>query len=315
MKKIKDNKPYIEIPLPDTRHEWLANRSVGIGGSDCASALNMSPYKSQFTLWCEKTKRIIDDEDNEAMRIGRDLEDYVAQRFCEVTGKKVRKSKYSYQSKEHPFMLANVDRLVVGEDAGLECKTASALTKTKYDKGDIPIQYYLQCMHYMAVTGKKKWYIAVLVMGKGFYHFEVNRDEEEIEILINGEKTFWNFVEENRMPPIDGSESTTDALKKIYPEAKDNSTTELLEKEDMISRHIELKTLEKRIKKEINEIENTLKKELGVCTKGYNDKHEVHWKNRKSMRVDLEMLKEKYPQLYNECLKETVSRTFLIKEI
>lgn len=311
---MNNNKPYIEIPLPDTHEEWLEHRKKFIGGSDCASALGLSPYKSPIYLWCEKTKRITEEVDNESMRIGRDLEDYVAQRFCEATGKKVRKSKYSFQSKEHPFMHANVDRLIVGEDAGLECKTASALTKTKYDKGDIPIQYYLQCMHYMAVTGKKKWYIAVLVMGKGFYHFEVNRDESEIELLIDGEEVFWSYVTQDKMPPVDDTDSTKDALLKMYPQAESNFKKDLFDKDDMLDRYNELKSLEKKIKKEITEIENNLKKDLGECDTGSTVKYRVNWKNTSSMRVDQEELKKKYPNIYNECLKESKTRRFTVKE-
>ena len=169
-------KPYNKIKLPETREEWLENRMKGIGGSDAGAILGFNPYKSPYYLWCEKTGRIGSQPDSEAMRQGRDLEDYVARRWMEATGKKVHKSGFSYQSKEHPYMLANVDRLVVGENAGLECKTASALTRTKYDKGDIPASYYAQCMHYMAVTGMDRWYIAIVVLGKGFYTFEVERN-------------------------------------------------------------------------------------------------------------------------------------------
>jgi predicted phage-related endonuclease len=202
----------------------------------------------------------------------------------------------------------------VGEDAGLECKTASALTKTKYDKGDIPIQYYLQCVHYMAVTGKKKWYIAVLVMGKGFYHFEVNRDENEIELLIDGEEVFWNYVKEDKMPPVDDTESTKEALLKMYPQAESNFKKDLFDKDDMLDRYNELKSLEKKIKKEITEIENNLKKDLGECDTGSTDKYRVNWKNTSSMRVNQEELKKKYPNIYNECLKESKTRRFTVKE-
>lgn len=54
----------------------------------------------------------------EAMRQGRDMEDYVARRFSEKTGLKVRRSHQLYRSKEHPFQIADVDRMIVGEDAG-----------------------------------------------------------------------------------------------------------------------------------------------------------------------------------------------------
>ena len=310
----KTTKSFIEIPIPNDHEVWKKDRLKGIGGSDCAAALGLSPWKSPFYLWCEKTQRITNDEDNEKMRIGRDLEEYVAQRFCEETGKKVRKSKYSYQSKEHPFMLANVDRLVIGEDAGLECKTTSALTRTKYDKGDIPIQYYLQCMHYMAVTGKKKWYIAVLVMGTGFYWFEVERNEEEIAYIIEKEREFWNYVEKDKNPPIDGTESTSDALKELYPEAQESFTIELEIADTLFERYDELKVLINKLEKEKKCIENEIKKQMGDSTFGYTNKKKVSWKNSKSNRVDTDFLKKEYPNIYNECLKETNSRRFAIKD-
>ena len=188
----------IKHKLPSTHDEWLNDRLKGIGGSDAGAVLGLNPYKSSYTLWAEKTGRISSYvPDNEAMRQGRDLEDYVAKRFEEETGKKVRRSGFSYQSQKYPFMLANVDRLVVGEDAGLECKTTSVLTKTKYDKGDIPASYYAQCMHYMAVTGASKWYIAVLILNKGFYWYSIERNEEEIQNLIAAESDFWEMVVNN----------------------------------------------------------------------------------------------------------------------
>lgn len=307
--------PYIRHAIQENRDEWLEHRMNFIGGSDAAAALGMSPWKSQFTLWCEKTRREVNDEDNESMRIGRDLEEYVADRFCEATGKKVRKSKYSYQSKEYPFMHANVDRLVIGEDAGLECKTTSALTRTKYDKGDIPIQYYLQCMHYMAVTGKKKWYIAVLVMGVGFYWFEVERNEEEIKILCEKEQEFWGYVLEDRNPPIDGSDSTTESLKHLYPQAQESFSCELFEVDNMIERYEEVKKLIKKLDKEKKEIENLLKKELGECSIGYTEKNKVQWKNSVTTRIDLDELKREYPDVYYDCLRESSSRRFSIRKV
>ena len=64
------------------------------------------------------------------MRQGRDLEDYVAQRFSEETGFKVRRANAIYQSEEHPLLLADFDRLIVGQKAGLECKTVSPFLRT-----------------------------------------------------------------------------------------------------------------------------------------------------------------------------------------
>lgn len=309
-------KPYVLEKLPTEREDWLKQRRLGIGGSDAAAALGMSPYKSKFTLYCEKTGMISDDvEDNEAMRLGRDLEEYVAKRFCEAAGKKIRRSGYCYVSKENPFMRANVDRLIVGEEAGLECKTTSALTRTKYDKGDIPIQYYLQCLHYMAVTGYKRWYIAILVMGKGFYWYTVERDEAEIKVLIDNERAFWELLKSDLPPLPDGSESSTESLKELYPSVRNDFSLEIDDMEEKIERHQEIDGLIEKLKVEKKEIENQLKYRLQDSPKGWTEKYIISWKPVESQRVDSKKLKEKYPSIYAEVLKTSSYRKFGVKEL
>lgn len=76
-------------------------------------------------VYQDKVSEEIEEIDNEAMRQGREFEDYVARRFTEATGKKVRRANAMFYHEKYPFMLADVDRMVVGENAGLECKTAS----------------------------------------------------------------------------------------------------------------------------------------------------------------------------------------------
>ena len=105
----------------------------------------MNPYVSSIEVYLNKIGETPETADNEAMRQGRDMEDYVARRFSEKTGLKVWRSHQLYRSKEHPFMFADVDRMVVGEDAGLECKTVSAYGADKWKDGQIPVHYLLQC--------------------------------------------------------------------------------------------------------------------------------------------------------------------------
>ena len=108
-----------------SREEWLRLRKSGIGGSDAGSVCGQNPYASPMSVFRDKVSEGVEAEDNESMRQGRDLESYVARRFMEATGLKVRRSNQMYRSQEHPFMIADVDRIVVGENAGLECKTPS----------------------------------------------------------------------------------------------------------------------------------------------------------------------------------------------
>ena len=105
------------------KEDWLRYRKCGIAGTDAGAILGLNPYRSAFQVYHDKISDTIENIDNEAMRQGRDLEDYVAQRFTEATGLKVRRANAIYQSDEHPLLLADFDRLIVGQKAGLECKT------------------------------------------------------------------------------------------------------------------------------------------------------------------------------------------------
>lgn len=303
--------------LEDSRDEWLKQRNKGLGGSDAGSVLGLSPYKSAYTLWAEKTG-LIDSHipDNEAMRVGRDLEQYVAERFTEATGLKVQRSGYSFQSKEHPWMLGNVDRLIVGENAGLECKTANALTKTDYSGGDIPAAYYAQCYHYMAVTGADAWYIAILVMGKGFYWHKIERDEAEIEALISAEKDFWQLVQDRKPPALDGSDSTKESLMwRDEPLEPEDVFRDMEDLADLLEKRAKLDTEEKALKELKAICDNQIRDAMGAYTKGKYENYSVTYKPRVTVTVNKRKLEQEFPEAWEECTSESPSRPLLIKKL
>ena len=148
--------------------EWKALRSKYIGGSDAAAVVGLNPFSSAYSLWAEKTGRIPGFDGNLATEVGTYLEEFVAQKFAQETGKKVRKCNLSFLNDDYPFAIANIDREIVGEDAGLEIKTTDSLNLKKFKGGEYPDNYYVQMVHYMAVTGKKKAALpAGLVGGAG----------------------------------------------------------------------------------------------------------------------------------------------------
>ena len=110
------------------REEWLNIRALGIGSSDAAASVGLSPYKSQLSLWLEKTKRkaAVDLSDKESVIWGTVLEPVLAKVYAARTGRRVRRVNAVLQHPDYPFMLANLDREVVGKaDCGiLEIKTA-----------------------------------------------------------------------------------------------------------------------------------------------------------------------------------------------
>ena len=111
----------------NSNEEWLAERRKSIGGSDAGTICGYNKYSTPYALWAEKTGLVEPDDlsDKEAVRLGNDLEDYVAKRFQEATGKKVRRCNFTFRNDDFPFAHANIDREVLGEEAGLEIKTTS----------------------------------------------------------------------------------------------------------------------------------------------------------------------------------------------
>lgn len=301
--------------IKDLSHDqWLELRRSGIGGSDAATIVGLNPYSSRLTLYADKKGILPEKEDTERMRLGRDLEDYVAQRFSEETGKKIRRSGYMWRHPTYEFILANIDREIVGEDSFLECKTTMNYERHDYDSGQIPMNYYCQCMHYMAVTGCEKAYLAVLVFGKGFYWFEIKRDENEINALIDNEVEFWqSYVLQDRPPLADGSESSMDTLSKLHPRC-DGSVTQMVGMDDSMRNYLELGEAIKRLKAQQDEVKAQLCQSLGDKSVGQGLDYSFSWKSQFSNRVDTKKLKELYPEAYEDCLQQTDSRVFRVKK-
>ena len=209
--------------------EWLKYRKQGIGGSDAGAICGLNPYRSPMAVYIDKTEKTIEENDNEAMRQGRDLEQYVAERFVEETGLKVRRANAIFFNDEHSYMLANVDRLIVGENAGLECKTASVYSADKWENGHIPESYEIQCHHYMAVTGADAWYIACVILGRDFVWQKIERDDETIRMLMQIESDFWNNnVLANKMPAPDGSKAAEELISKYYKDSDSDKAISLI---------------------------------------------------------------------------------------
>lgn len=297
-----------------THADWLALRKTGIGGSDAGAICGLNPYSSAIHVYQDKTSEEITDFDSESMRQGRDLEEYVARRFMEETGLKVRRSNMMYRSKENPFMLADVDRLVVGEDAGLECKTASAYNADKWKDGAIPDHYLIQCYHYMAVTGKKAWYIAVVILGREFKYQKITWDDNIITNLISIEKQFWhNHVETRIMPEPDGSEICDEILNKYFRVARKESAVELRGFDEKLKRREEVLKLKEKLEKEQLQIEQEIKLFMQDTELAYSDGYKVSWSNVDTARIDTKRMREEEPELYQKFLKVTSSRRFTIK--
>lgn len=297
-----------------SRGEWLKLRKTGLGGSDAGAVCGLNPYASAMTVFHDKTTGDLALEDNEAMRQGRDLEEYVAKRFCEATGLKVRRSNMMYRSRENPFMIADVDRLVVGEDAGLECKTASAYQADQWKDGKIPPHYFIQCLHYMAVTGKKAWYIAVVVLGREFKYTRIERDEGVLKKLAAVEREFWNrHVVKGEIPAPDGSEACNRLLNQYFHTSKKGTAIRLVGFDEKLKRREELEGALKELQKEQDRIDQEIKLYMKDHETAFNDSYRVSWGSVESVRLDTKRIRKERPEIYEDFSCVTSSRRFTVK--
>jgi putative phage-type endonuclease len=307
------------IPTKEmTRTEWLQARSKGIGGSDAGIILGLNKYRTKFELWLEKTGQVEPVElDNEAIYWGNEMEDVVAKEFEKRTEKKVRRVNYMFSHPEHHFIKANLDRVVVGESALLECKTASAFLAKEWEGEEVPDTYLIQVQHYLGVTGKEVAYIAVLVGGNKFIWKEIKRDEELISIIFEAEKHFWEFhVLGGNAPELDGSSAAEQYLKERYERAERFKKIILpSDAKTLLQQYQQVKDNEKLVLDAKREIENKLKATLEDAEAGSTDGFIVSWKNHVQSRVDTSVLKEKFPDVYKQVLKELNIRKFTVKEI
>ena len=308
-------KNLIKIPTVGmSREEWLEERRKSLGGSDVSAVLGMNEYCSAFELYAEKKKLLPEKEDSEAMRIGRDLEDYVAKRFVEKTGKKVRRENAIIRNPDMPYLHANVDRVIVGENAVLECKTVSALNLKKYRNGEYPERFYAQCCEYMLVCGFDKAYLAVLVLGKGFYVFEVERDEEELKALNTACKEFWTHVESDTPPAVDGSQSSSDTLQAIYPESN-GETVDISAFNTILSEREQLDGQIKALTDLKKDCENKVKAFMKEAEKGESDKFRISYPSSVRRTFDVKAFAADYPTIdLDGYYKETTTRTFRVTE-
>lgn len=301
-----------------SHQEWLQERTKGIGGSDASIILGLNKWKTPFELWLDKTgQSTVEDSAGEAAYFGNLLEDMVAKEFEVRSGKKVRRNNFMLQHQDHPFIMANIDRKVVGEQAILECKTASVYLSKEWESEEIPESYLVQVQHYLGVTGYDKAYIAVLIGGQKFVWKEIERDEELIQMIFDAVVHFWNHhVLGNNPPALDGSSAAEKFLKERYNKVEQGKTVDLgYEYKEKLDSLQEIKENIKQLEALKKETENQIKKELEDAETGFIQNYQVDWKPITSNRVDSKLLKSKYPDVYESVIKPSTYRKFNIKEI
>ena len=290
-----------------SKEDWLRYRKCGITGTDAGAILGVNPYRSAFQVYHDKISDTIEDIDNEAMRQGRDLEDYVAQRFSEETGLKARRANAIYQSEEHPLLLADFDRLIVGQKAGLECKTVSPFSADKW------AHYLARVDHYLVVSGFDCWYVAALILGKELIIHKIVTDKQVLADLIDKEELFWTRYVVPQIPPApNGSEGDTQQINQLYEVDNRDKNADLTSLRGLLDKRQELSSQIEQLEQEKTAIEQQVKLEMQDAAYGTAPGYKVSWVSSESKRVDSQRLRKEQPDIFNQYSKNVSSRRFTI---
>ncbi|RTK95947.1 MAG: hypothetical protein EKK64_05335 [Neisseriaceae bacterium] len=230
--------------------QQMAMRSRGIGGSDVAAILGISPWVTPLQLYMTKRGEIEPQATNKSMHWGNILETPILEEYSRVTGNKVEAVADTILHPEHNFMLANIDGRV-NDDLIVEIKTASRSDGWGAEGTDeVPDYYLTQVHHYMTVTGAKQCDVAVLIGGNDFRMYHVYADAEMSQMLIDAETKFWKMVQDGVPPDI---QTTEDWQLKYFHKLRDVSleATEQIQEACtlLFNTNSQIKSLEERKKK------------------------------------------------------------------
>ncbi len=322
-----------------SEEDWLGYRRQGIGGSDVAAIMGVSPFATLRDLYNDKCGNpdVIQTEDNwVAKEVGHRLEDLVAKIFAYKTGYKVFAVRKLFRHPFHSFMQANVDFFVElpdGSIAILECKTTNYNSKEKWNDGAVPVNYEWQCRHYMAVMNLSCAYIACLYGNNEneFVYRRIDRDEVIEADMIEMEAHFWNEYVLGRIEPpyTESGDLVLESIRRHYGEldptvdavilptsmaVKLEQYLDLAAQKSLLSQQI--KELDEQMKIAYAPIVDVMKTSCSaVCVFGSNT-YEVRNKPvfRTSISRDkLQKLEETHPDLYSEYTETTEGRRFSVK--
>lgn len=287
-------------------------RNTAIGGSDAAAVTGRSKWCTPFGLYCEKTGVIPHEDigDKPEVHWGKIHEDTIAAEWSRVTGKKIRRCNRTRRHPQHNWMMAHLDRVVVGEKAFLEVKTASQFVSHDWGESGtslIPGYYLDQVDHYMMVTGWDRAYVAVLIAGSDFRHYLIDRDEGRLDALASAEVEFKRRWDESDPPPL----STEGDVDMAHPlsdphdiaTAEDHISLSVHRLHEIAAEMAVLKTRQEKhrviVKRAMGDAESLVDPYGNVL---------ATWKSQETRRFQTKLFKQRAPVTYARYIGTSLSR-------
>lgn len=316
-----------------TEEAWRAERRRGLGGSDAGAILGLNHYRSAFMVYLDKLGLAPEFEENDAIKHGKRMEPVLRREFpflfSEKTGMAVGvfESPYFYQSVEHPFMIANIDGLVMLPDGGyttpdglhieglggLEVKTAHWLMAKEWDDDSVPDSYYAQVQHYMAVLDLP-WFMLPVLIGNHFDYRIIPRNDEFIARLIAAENAFWTEnVLVRAIPAPSGIEYEDGYLLALYGDQDDSGLVRAPELEGATERYLEINGMLKELEDEKARLQASFKVCLGNAKVGVAGAHRITWSRFDRTQFNRELFEKENPGVYDRYCELKPSSRLTVK--
>lgn len=298
-----------------TREEWLAKRRKGLGGSDIAAMMGLSPWRSRYQLWQDKVGQIPHTEETEVMNWGKLMEPTLRQAYSDKTGRSVKVPTEMLYHKEYPIFFANLDGFT-DDNRIVELKVA------RHSNGwgepgtaEVPDNYALQVQHYLFVTGFNVADVVVSISGGYPTFYEVYADPEIHKVILEEGLKFWEQVESGEAPdPV----SYTDAVAKF---GTSNSTGSVYASQEIMIAADQLRAVRDQLKaleaqeEELKGRMITAIGDVGDTLVGEGNKVLATYKLQAGRKtLDTKAIEKEEPLIYARFLKVGApSRRFLLK--
>lgn len=307
------------------RRSWLQARKQGLGASDLATVLHMSPFRDQtpLRLWLDKTSEAVDESDLERMRWGRRFERPIVDEFrvrhARELGITVAPSPGLLAHEEHPWLLATLDRVALWrgtrEAAGpIEVKTAYWVQRRQWVESGVPDHVYIQVQGQLAVTGLPRAWVVVVFGGNEMPEpFLVERDELVIGQILELCGQWWKRYVVARVPPPIDDVTDLPRLPEVWPGVKG-------EKYDLPEGLARRLLLRGRISRRISQLEKA-RDRIDLAAKAAMQDASVAvwqgealatWSRFPRRSFDLERFKRDHPALAKRYTSSTTSQRFTV---
>lgn len=302
-----------------------------LGGSDVGAILGLSKYKSAVDVWMEKTGKTIDQKDSLPLRFGQFAEEFVASEYCLATESKLTHHSEAIIHSKYEYMHGHIDRFILDGNEPLfnsegqitaarilECKTANPFNQSEWGEpgtDQVPLSYLVQCIWYMMLTNIQRTDLAVLFGNADFRIYEINRDLELEELILERARSFWENHVLKDIPPTAASESD---YKTLFGKGTSKKSVEAHEAtRNLILKLQDLNQQVEQSEREISQIRQIIMGEMQdaeILT--FEGITLATWKAPKpSLRLDVKKLTQDHPDLacqYQVPIQN--SRRLVIKE-